>query len=65
MNIAAFVFALIGAALNLFQPVISVPIPGLSLGASMFDIFLFFMNLISKGALQDGGFIIVKTLKNP
>ena len=58
MNVAAFIFALVGAGLNLFQPVISVPIPGLGLGASMFDIFLFFMNLISKGALQDGGFII-------
>ena len=58
MNVAAFIFALIGAGLNLFQPVISVPIPGLGLGASMFDIFLFFMNMISARALQDMGFLI-------
>jgi len=58
VNTAAFVLALIGAGLNLFQPVISVPIPGLGLGASMFDIFLFFMSMISTRALQDVGFII-------
>lgn len=58
MNVVAFIFALIGAGLNLFQPVISVPIPGLGLGASMFDIFLFFMNIISARALQDLGFIV-------
>ena len=58
MKVAAFIFALIGAGLNLFQPVISVPIPGLGLGASMFDIFLFFMNMISARALQEMGFLI-------
>ena len=58
MNVAALIIAIIGAGLNLFQPIITMPVPGLGLGASMFDIALFFINLISARALRDIGFII-------
>lgn len=58
MNVAALIIALIGAGLNLFQPVITMPVPELGLGASMFDIALFLINLISARALRDIGFVI-------
>ena len=58
MNVAVLIIAIIGAGLNLFQPVITMPVPELGLGASMFDIALFLINLISARALRDIGFVI-------
>ena len=58
MNVAAFIVALIGAGLNIFQPVITVPLPVLGLGASMFDIDGFLAQIILNGRVEWSGEII-------
>ena len=57
MNVAALIIALVGAGLNLFQPVTSAPMSALGFSASMLDTFLFFFNLISEKTIKDTGFI--------
>lgn len=54
MNIIACLFAIIGAALNLFQPVISTPASGSVFTGSMYDAFVVLANHISKNGLPGG-----------
>ena len=58
MNVAAFIFALVGAGLNLFQPIVGLPIPGLNFGASLFDIVFFLLNMLTSKNIN-GQFIVI------
>ena len=58
MNVAAFIFALVGASLNLFQPIVGLPIPGLNFGASLFDIVFFLLNMLTSKNIN-GQFIVI------
>ncbi|MBQ7594691.1 MAG: TerD family protein [Synergistaceae bacterium] len=54
MNIIAFLFAIVGAALNMFQPVINAPVSGSVFTGSMYDAFIVIANHISKNGLPGG-----------
>ena len=54
MNILAFLFAILGVALNFFQPIVSTPVSGSVFTGSMYDAFIVIANNISKNGLPSG-----------
>ncbi len=62
MNIIACLFAMIGAALNMFQPVINIPVSLSGFNGSMYDAFIAIVNYIIENGLSNGGIEIVAIL---
>ena len=58
MNIAAFIFALMGAGLNLFQPLVTIPFNFWG-GLSLFDIARLGLSLLSTQATHDSDFWVI------
>ena len=61
MNIAAFIFALMGAGLNLFQPLVTIPFNFWG-GLSLFDITRLGLSLLSTQAVHDSDFWVIAAL---
>lgn len=55
MNIVAFLFAIAGAALNMFQPVISTPVSGSVFTGSMYDAV---RTIMTSGLPSEGGTVL-------
>lgn len=62
MNVIAFLFAIIGAVLNMFQPVISTPASGSVFTGSMYDAFTVIVNYVSKNGLPSEDGVVVSML---
>lgn len=59
MKFIAFLFAIIGAVLNMFQPVISTPASGSVFTGSMYNAFIVIVNHISKNGLPGNNFSVM------